>query len=103
MNGPKESDWKVYKKILPVVTGRFLDIKLQHIAAYLQDLEIDSETRFWETKKKFKEIEKILDSYSYYSRSKMYMNLAIMKRHNILQKEDLEKFSPELQESLKDF
>lgn len=100
---PKETDWKVYKKILPLVTGRFSERKLQFIAKYIQDSELASETRFWETKKKFKEIEKILDSYSNYSRSKMHMNLLIMNRHNILEKEDLEMFSPELQEILKNF
>ncbi|GMQ82620.1 MAG: hypothetical protein BMS9Abin05_2075 [Rhodothermia bacterium] len=94
-----ESDWKVFSKHVPDWRERYLDRKNQEIADQLTHREGTPTDRFWSTLAKMKEEKHTLvECFDFHSRSRMLMSLLLMHRHGIIDNTDLNEFSTELQE-----
>ncbi|MDX2111269.1 MAG: hypothetical protein SFY80_13635 [Verrucomicrobiota bacterium] len=99
MNGKlNESDWKTFRNSLPELREKYLYKKNQDIVKLLNNPKESPTECFWKAEERIKEEARILrDCFDGYSRSKMYLHIMLMCRYGILEKEDLEKFSEELQ------
>ena len=99
MNGePKESDWKIFRDSLPEVREKYLKKKNSEISKILNDPNRTETERFWAAEKRIKKETKILsECLDDYSRSSMGLKVMLMCRYGMLEREDLEKFSTELQ------
>jgi hypothetical protein len=95
----KESDWKVFRDMLPGLREKYLKKKNKEIQEILKDPEKNETERFWDAEEKIKQEVKILrECLDDYSRSKMDMKVMLMCRYGMLEKKDLEKFSEEFQD-----
>ena len=98
---PLESDWKMFKKHVPVWREQYLTRQNESIAAVLIDKEESPTERFWNAKKMIKEESYILTScLDQYSRSKMTISLSLMIRYGLIEEPDLVVFSDELREHI---
>ncbi len=98
---PLESDWKMFKKHVPVWREQYLNHRNENIAALLTDKEESPTERFWNAKKILKEDSYILTScLDQYSRSKMTISLSLMIRYGLIEEPDLVVFSDELREHI---
>ena len=99
---PKESDWKKFRNSLDKWRERYLKRKNDEIRAILEDNDLNETEKFWDIvdfqKKESKVLRNCLDGYS---RSKMSLHMALMKKYEMIYQEDIEEFSEELQEHLK--
>jgi hypothetical protein len=59
---PRERDWKLYSKCVPVWRDRYLETKTTEIAASLADSTCNPTERFWQTKEKIAQEAQILVS-----------------------------------------
>ena len=99
---PKEADWKRFRNSLDKWRERYLEKKNDGIREILQNREMNETEKFWSIvdfqKTESKILRNCLDGYS---RSKMTYHMAIMKKYEMIGQEDIEEFSEELQELLK--
>ena len=99
---PKESDWKKFKNSLVKWRERYLKRKNDEIQAILEDKDLSETEKFWDIvdfqKAESKILHNCLDGYS---RSNMTLHMALMKKYEMIGQEDIEEFSEELQELLK--
>jgi hypothetical protein len=99
---PKESDWKKFKNSLDKWRERYLKRKNDEMRAILEDKDLSETEKFWNIvdfqKTESKILRNCLDGYS---RSKMTLHMAVMKKYEMICKQDIEEFSEELQEFLK--
>jgi protein-tyrosine phosphatase len=99
---PKESDWKKFRNSLDKWRERYLKRKNDEIQAILEDNNLSATEKFWDIVEFQKNESKILrNCLDGYSRSKMTLHMALMKRYEMISQEDIEEFSEELQEFLK--
>jgi wyosine [tRNA(Phe)-imidazoG37] synthetase (radical SAM superfamily) len=99
---PKESDWKKFKNSLDKWRERYLKRKNDEIRAILKDNDLDETEKFWNIVDFQKNVSKILrNCFDGYSRSRMSLHMALMKKFEMIYQEDIEEFSKELQEHLK--
>lgn len=99
---PKESDWKKFKNSLDKWRERYLKRKNDEIRAILKDNDLDETEKFWNIVDFQKNVSKILrNCFDGYSRSRMSLHMALMKKFEMIYQEDIEEFSEELQEHLK--
>jgi len=65
---PKESDWKVFRDILPELREKYLKKKNREIEKILKDPKRNESEKFWDTKEKLEKEAKVmrecLDDYS---------------------------------------
>jgi hypothetical protein len=101
-HSPKESDWKRFRAIVPVLRERYLAERNRTIAGLVGTPGRDETDRFWDVhefvQKEAKTLRLCLDGHS---RSKMWQFMYAMRSVGMLTDEDLNEFSPELQEMLK--
>ncbi len=98
---PLESDWKMFKKHVPVWREQYLNHRNENIAALLTDKEESPKDLIWNAKKKLKEDQYILNScLDQYSRSKMTISLSLMIRYGLIEEPDLVVFSDDLREQI---
>jgi len=98
---PLESDWKMFKKHVPVWREQYLNHKNESTATPLIDKEESPTERFWNAKKIIKEDSYILTScLDQYSRSKMTISLSLMIRYGLIEEPDLVVFSDDLREQI---
>jgi len=104
MNGkPKESDWKKFRNMLPELREKYLNKRNKKIGEILNDPKKIATECFWNTEKRIKKEAHILrECLDDYSRSSMDMKLISMCRYGMLEKQDIEKFSEELQAQYKE-
>jgi len=99
---PKESDWKKFRNSLNKWRERYLKRKNDEIRAILEDNDLNETEKFWDIVDFQKNESKILENcLNGYSRSKMFLHMALMKNCEMICQEDIEEFSEELQEHLK--
>ena len=105
MNGkPKESDWKKFSAMVPELRERYLQRKNPEMIAILQDEARTPTEQFWDAEDLVRKQAKILrECFDGHSRSKMLMFLLTMRRHGVLDDEDLRQFSEELQKQVQGF
>ena len=100
---PKESDWRVFRDMLPELREKYLNKKNKEIGEILSDPNKSPTECFWDTDERIKKETKILrECLDDYSRSTMSMKIMLMCRYGMLEKPDLEKFSEEFQEEHKE-
>ena len=93
----KESDWKQYRSLVPVVRDRYLAKKNEAFARMLENTRKNPTELFWDTREAIIEEGKLLNRImGYEARSKMYVNLEGMCRIGMIEARDLEGFSQEL-------
>ena len=98
----KESDWKVFRAMVPEVRERYLASKNNELKLILTEEGKTPTEQFWNTANRCEEISKILvECLDGHSRSKMDLYMGLMLRHGLLSQDDLTQFSPELRESLR--
>ena len=101
---PKESDWKKFRNSLDKWRERYLKRKNNEIRAILEDNDRNETEKFWDIvdfqKNESKILRNCLDGCS---RSNMSLHMALMKKCEMICREDIEEFSEELQEYLKNF
>ena len=99
---PKELDWKKFRNSLDKWRERYLRRKNDEIRAILEDNDLNETEKFWDIvdfqKNESKILQNCLDGYS---RSKMSLYMALMKKYEMICQEDIEEFSEELQEYIK--
>ena len=99
---PKESDWKKFRNSLDKWRERYLKWKNDEIRTILDDKNLTETERFWDVVDfQKKETKKLRDCLDGCSRSNMTLQMALMKRYEMIFQEDIEEFSEELQERLK--
>ena len=100
---PKESDWKKFRNSLDEWRERYLKRKNDEIRAILEDKGLSETEKFWDIvdfqKAESKILRNCLDGYS---RSKMTLHMALMKKYEMICQEDIDEYSKELQELLKE-
>ena len=99
---PKESDWKKFRNSLDKWRENYLKRKNEEIRAILEDENRSETEKFWDIVDFQKEESKVLrNCLDGYSRSKMSLHMALMKKYEMICQEDIEEFSEELQEYIK--
>jgi hypothetical protein len=97
----RKSDWKIFRKRVPEWRERYLQRKNKEIIGVLADKNKTPTEQFWDAKEKMEEEAKILvDCLDGHSRSKMNWYLLLMYRPGLINNDDLEELSKELQEQV---
>lgn len=100
--GPLESDWKKFRKIVPELRERYLRERNSELDAILRDESLTPTDRFWAVSKRVDEIGAILRMcLNGHTRSKMMHYLLLMYRHQLLVDGDMEGFSEGVRERLR--
>ena len=98
---PKESDWKKFRDSLDKWREEYLKIKNAEIRAILENDNLNETEKFWDIvgfqKKESRKLRECLDGYS---RSRMSLHMALMKRYKMIEEDDIKEFSKELQDYL---
>lgn len=95
----KESDWKLFKKLIPIWQERYMTkLNKEYIGILIQDKE--ASTIFWELNDRIKK-----DRYNpgvaiEMSRSLLVENLISLIKHNVITLDELNDFSVETKESI---
>ena len=99
MYSVKESDWKLFKKLLPEWQDRFMGRLLGEYSTMIagQGLATD---RFWKLKERLQEDVRKTGVRAEMKRSAMIVNLWSLLREGAISKDDLDGFSEELRQSL---
>lgn len=102
MYNVKESDWKLYKKLVPIWQERHME-KLNNEYLEILSKEKEASTIFWELEKRINQDKRSLGVIIKMSRSTMHQNVYIMLRDNIINFEDIREFSDDFKEIIKLF
>ena len=101
---PKESDWKKFRNSLDKWRERYLKWKNDEIRSILEDKNRNETEKFWDIVEFQKnEAKKLRDCLNNNSRSNMTLHIALMKRYKMIDQDDIDEFSEELQRFLKEF
>ena len=97
----KEQDWKLFRKKLPLWQEAYLDRLNQEYIQLLSGAGSASE-KFWELEKRIRRDQNSVGVVADMRRSQMYSNLLSLLGNEIIREDDLDGFSEELSETLKD-
>ena len=101
-SGIRESDWKVFRRIHPVVLGRFCERILSEINRLATDTSTSSHERYLLIFELIKQRDAdIAAAFNDFRRSTAERQLAIMHSRDLLTQEELALFSSETQETVK--
>ena len=95
----KESDWKLFRKLLPEWQERFMGRLLGEYSTMIAGQGLASD-RFWKLKERLQEDVRKTGVCAEMKRSAMIMNLWCLLREGAISKDDLNGFSEELRQSL---
>jgi hypothetical protein len=96
-----EQDWKLFRKKLPLWQEVYLDRLNQEYIQLLSGAGSASE-KFWELEKRIRRDQNSVGVVADMRRSQMYSNLLSLLGNEIIREDDLDGFSEELSETLKD-
>ena len=97
----KEQDWKLFRKKLPAWQEAYMDKRNQEYIGLLSGEGLASD-KFWKLEKKIREDKRSIGVVADMRRSQMYSNLLSLLVNEIIREDDLDGFSEELSETLKD-
>ena len=97
----KEQDWKLFREKLPLWQEVYLDRLNQEYIQLLSGAGSASE-KFWELEKRIRRDPNSVGVVADMRRSQMYSNLLSLLGNEIIREDDLDGFSEELSETLKD-
>lgn len=96
-NKIKESDWKVFKKLYPLVLERFYDRVVNELQKIATEDEVSSEDKYHKIYKtvqsRDKKLAKLFDGT--YRRSEAFIQLVLYYREGLITKEELNQLSEE--------
>ena len=96
---PAESDWKMFKAMVPEWRERYLSDRNIELISILQDEASTPTGRFWTAYDRMEEIGGILRAcLDDHKRSNMMSSLRLMYHHELISDEDLKGFSEEVRE-----
>lgn len=96
----KESDWKLFRKRLPIWQERYMDRLNQEHIQILSGDESASD-KFWELEKRIRMDKKRVGVIAEMRRSRMFSNLVSLIGDGAITEKDLNGFSDELVEAVK--
>ena len=96
-----EQDWKLFREKLPLWQEAYLDRLNQEYIQLLSGAGSASE-KFWELEKRICRDQNSVGVVADMRRSQMYSNLISLLGNEIIREDDLDGFSEELSETLKD-
>ena len=99
MYSVKESDWKLFRKLLPKWQERFMERLLCGYAKMIAGQGLASD-RFWKLQKRLQKDVRKVGVCAGMRRSVMVMNLRLLLHEGAITKDDLDGFSDELRQSL---
>ena len=99
MYSVKESDWKLFRKLLPEWQERFIGRLLGEYSTMIAGQGLASD-RFWKLKERLQEDLRKTGVRAEMKRSVMIMNLWSLLREGAISKDDLDGFSEELRQLL---
>lgn len=95
-NHPPESDWKIFRKMVPALRERYLGNLHPELIAILRDTSSTPTERFWRVEERVRKEAKILQRcLDGHSRSRMLEYMAAMYHHRMLSIADLQAFTEE--------
>ena len=95
----KESDWKLFRKLIPVWQERFMTkLNKEYIGILIQDK--NASTIFWELNDRIKKDRNNPGVIIEMSRSLLVENLISLIKHNVITLDELNDFSEEAKESI---
>lgn len=92
---PKESDWKLFRKLVPIWQENYMERLLAEYQKIINENNNPS-TRFWKLNDRMMNDKKSPGVLINMRRSKMYENIEIMLRDKVINYNDLAEFSEEL-------
>ena len=95
----KESDWKLFRKLLPGWQERFMERLLGKYAKIIAGQGLASD-RFWKLQERIQKDVRKVGVRADVRRSTMDMNLLLLLQEGAIAKDDLDGFSDELRQSL---
>ena len=99
MYSVKESDWKLFRKLLPEWQERFMERLLGEYLTMIAGQGLASD-RFWKLKERLQKDVRKTGVRAEMKRSVMIMNLRSLLLEGAISKDDLDGFSEELRQSL---
>lgn len=91
-----EKDWKKIRSMVPFLRERYLAEQNRGIIRLMCDPEKNETERFWDAKKKMREVaQNLRDCLDGHSRSNMWIFMNYMYTVGMLKEEDLAEFSEE--------
>ena len=96
----KEQDWKLFRKKLPVWQEAYMDKRNQEYIGLLSGEGLASD-KFWKLEKKIREDKRSIGVVADMRRSQLYSNLLSLLANEIIREDDLDGFSEELTETVK--
>ena len=99
MYSVKESDWKLFRKLLPEWQERYMGKLLGEYLTMIADKGLASD-RFWKLQKRLQVDVRKVGVCAEMKRSAMDMNLRSLLHEGAISKDDLDGFSEELRQSL---
>ena len=95
----KESDWKLFRKLIPVWQERYITkLNKEYIGILIQDK--NASTIFWELNDRIKKDRNNPGVIIEMSRSLLVENLISLIKHNVIALDELNDFSEETKESI---
>ena len=95
----KESDWKLFRKLIPVWQERYITkLNKEYIGILIQDK--NASTIFWELNDRIKKDQNNPGVMIEMSRSLLVENLISLIKHNVITLDELNDFSEETKESI---
>lgn len=95
----KESDWKLFRKLIPVWQERYITkLNKEYIGILIQDK--NASTIFWELNDRIKKDQNNPGVIMEMSRSLLVENLISLIKHNVITLDELNDFSEETKESI---
>ncbi len=95
----KESDWKLFRKLIPVWQERYITkLNKEYIGILIQDK--NASTIFWELNDRIKKDQNNPGVIIEMSRSLLVENLISLIKHNVITLDELNDFSEETKESI---
>ena len=98
---PKESDWRTFRRIVPVLRDRYLENVNCDLIKTLGARGKKPTEQFWDTEERMQDEVQILRAcLDGHSRAKMVMFMHLMHRYGMMTDDDLSSFSDELRERI---
>lgn len=96
----KEQDWKLFRKKLPIWQESYMDKLNQEYIRLLSGEGLASD-KFWELEKRIHTDKRSVGVVADMRRSQLYSNLLSLLANEIIREDDLDGFSEELTETVK--
>ena len=100
-NQPEESDWKMFRSIVPELRERYLRARNTELMAIFQSESLTLTEKFWTASERMEEIGGILRTcLDDHRRTQMMHALRLMYQHQMITDEDLNSLSEEVRERI---